>query len=291
MLGATLEDDKIKYFVSRRGFPGIILKKVLWSHPRKQQKIALSQPVMHMGNALLRVRTNLSGVKSVTPARKYLITLTNLPQSREAAEKCIASAKLYGEDETLEIFSAVDRFCAEAFFVGHGLSWISRGRTSVREAAMGCFASHFSLWLKCMELNEPIIILEHDVVFVSKVPTLRFRHIASLSQCEAWDAMSKVKAGYRENTENYYPFSYMKGAGAYAITPDGARLLVNDARSGVTFGTDNFIRKNVVSIVDYRPAPFHHFTYFSSLNAATAATVWGRYQSSEGHLDAGKSEE
>ena len=27
------------------------------------------------------------------------------------------------------------------------------------------FASHYLLWKKCVELNEPILILEHDVIF------------------------------------------------------------------------------------------------------------------------------
>ena len=33
----------------------------------------------------------------------------------------------------------------------------------------GCFLSHYSLWKKCIELKEPIIILEHDVEFNDKV--------------------------------------------------------------------------------------------------------------------------
>ena len=32
-----------------------------------------------------------------------------------------------------------------------------------------CFLSHYSLWKKCVELKEPIMILEHDVEFNDKV--------------------------------------------------------------------------------------------------------------------------
>ncbi len=31
---------------------------------------------------------------------------------------------------------------------------------------IGCFLSHYRLWQKCIELNEELMILEHDVVFI-----------------------------------------------------------------------------------------------------------------------------
>ncbi len=289
VLGAPITDDKIKHFVrGKHKFPGRILKKLVWSHPRKQQKIALSKTAVRIGNTLLHARMNLAGIKPIVPVKRYLITLVNLPQSCKAAEKCIESAKLYEENANLNVFSAIDQFHAESFFVEHGLSWISRAKRNIRRAAMGCFASHFSLWLKCMKLDEPIIILEHDVIFVSKVSALKFRHIAMLSRSELWELLA-VKPEGRENTENYYPFSYMRGAGAYAITPEGAHFLVEDARLGVAFAVDNFIRREIVDIVDYRPEPFHHISYFSSISTATteyesALTVWDKYKSHKKHF-------
>ena len=136
---------------------------------------------------------------------------------------------------------------------------------SIREAVQGCFASHYSLWLKCMELDQPIIILEHDAVFVSKIPALRFKHVAMLAYSPDWPSTEGLYA-VKENTENYYPFSYMRGLGAYAVTPSGACILVENARRGVTFAADNFVRRGIVSIVDFRPAPFNQLTYFSLLS-------------------------
>lgn len=44
------------------------------------------------------------------------------------------------------------------------------GSKLIREGALGdsekaCFASHLSLWKKCLELDEPIFILEDDITF------------------------------------------------------------------------------------------------------------------------------
>ena len=31
---------------------------------------------------------------------------------------------------------------------------------------MACFVSHYRLWYKCKDLNEPILVLEHDAIFI-----------------------------------------------------------------------------------------------------------------------------
>lgn len=35
---------------------------------------------------------------------------------------------------------------------------------------VACFMSHHRLWTKCVELDEPILVLEHDAVFTEKLP-------------------------------------------------------------------------------------------------------------------------
>ena len=36
-------------------------------------------------------------------------------------------------------------------------------------ARVACFFSHYDLWKKCVDLNEPIFIFEHDVLFTKKI--------------------------------------------------------------------------------------------------------------------------
>ena len=37
-------------------------------------------------------------------------------------------------------------------------------KTPLTKGEVGCFLSHWRLWEKCIELNEPILILEDDAV-------------------------------------------------------------------------------------------------------------------------------
>ena len=39
-----------------------------------------------------------------------------------------------------------------------------------------CALSHFSLWKKCAEMNKPIVILEHDAVFIKKFDPEKYVH-------------------------------------------------------------------------------------------------------------------
>ena len=116
--GVSITDEKIRYFLDRRhGFPGQILKNLFWSHPRKRQKVALSRVSIGVGNARLHAGMSRAGIKPVKPARKYVITLIEVPKSREAAEKCITSAKQYGENQNLEAFPAIDQSSAKSFLL------------------------------------------------------------------------------------------------------------------------------------------------------------------------------
>ena len=44
-------------------------------------------------------------------------------------------------------------------------SLLFRGK-EMSDGERACFASHYSLWQKCVELNEPIVVLEDDVLFL-----------------------------------------------------------------------------------------------------------------------------
>lgn len=48
-----------------------------------------------------------------------------------------------------------------------------------------CFASHYSLWQKCVELNEPIVVIEDDVELEEEfLAKLRVWHRVSMYMCD-----------------------------------------------------------------------------------------------------------
>jgi GR25 family glycosyltransferase involved in LPS biosynthesis len=94
----------------------------------------------------------------------------------------------------------------------------------------GCFYSHYSLWKKCVELDEPIIIWEDDIVLKR-----------SFIEVD-WDDVLVVALGHPTKSVRYLHFlespegtpkaetyfnSSMPGCCGYAIKPHAARKLIN----------------------------------------------------------------
>lgn len=222
----------------------------------------------------------MAGAKSTTIEKKFIITLMKDPPSRVAAAKCMQSIRQHGGGD-IKYFAAIDEHNAASVLKEHGIAWTSLGNRGAQGARMGCFASHFLLWLKCIECNEPIMILECDALFVRSIPSqLRFRHVINLADGKyrkdylpqsvlkfldtysPWRGMlhSVMPCFFKHNHtlmhgEVYCSGQCLPGAVAYAISPRGAQRLVKRAKATSACEADMFIRKPVVDIVEYIPLP------------------------------------
>lgn len=195
------------------------------------------------------VPIRIRNLPAVRPEKKFIITLVDRPVSLQAAKRCIESARAHGEEKHLEIMPAIDRFHSEAFFRQHGLTWnkrVSEGGGTDNLAGMGCFASHYSLWKRCMEYGEPIIILEHDVRFIRPVPPLRFRHVIILGEQYKGSVLGL-------GPEVYHRHNHLWGTHAYAITPEGAERLLRQAARELLPPVDWFMRKKHIDILACGP--------------------------------------
>ena len=190
--------------------------------------------------------------------RKYIISLTDVPESLAGTKRCISSAKHHGEDRGMEIFPGVKKEESLAFFLEHGLTFTStpgHEETFDVSAEMGCFASHYLLWEKCVELDEPIMILEDDVEFCAPVLPLRFKEIIHLGKPSSqWNA-GIVAALSDKHQEVYNPFDHLLGTYAYGITPMAARKLIDAAHKIVIRPVDRFISSRTCDILFYLPHP------------------------------------
>lgn len=151
-----------------------------------------------------------------------------------------------------EYFDAID---GETYIPGKETKIINYNSLGYSKAAIGCAMSHLSLWNKCIELNEPIIIMEDDA-FVSYDFE---KHINSVFKMlpQNWDILQlcyncdSILGFANTNFENAYTFFSKKnfndkdihefqhsninptiaklnmsfGTGCYAITPSGAKNL------------------------------------------------------------------
>ena len=234
------------------------------------------------------VRLRVQTIKPFKPTKKFIITLTSLPLSVKTTERCIRSARQYNEHHGLEIMSAVDKFQAQQFFLQHQLSY-QHCRTLDEDPLpeMGCFASHYKLWQRCIDLGEPIIILEHDAIFCASIPPLRFKHVLILSRratltpdCCFFDFPT-----FRQPRpwEIFFPMRVLPGAHGYAITPEGARILVKAARTQLTYATDLFVNKDKVDILYFHPYLVDFTCDYSThknraLSKISCQEVWESYR-------------
>lgn len=109
--------------------------------------------------------------------------------------------------------------------VGEG----DQGKLS-RPGVIGCFYSHYNLWLKCIDLGEPIMIFEDDVKFYRGFEKIDWDDVLILSLGKS-SFLGDPWMTYLENPSgNPQPITWrnfsMPGASGYAIKPHAAQALV-----------------------------------------------------------------
>jgi GR25 family glycosyltransferase involved in LPS biosynthesis len=114
----------------------------------------------------------------------------------------------------------------------------------------GCFYSHFRLWQKCVELNEPIIIWEDDIVLTRPYIPVDWTDVLILAL--GHPSKTEKYRHYLENpqgipTAKPYFQSSMPGCCGYALKPHAAKKLVN-IYANTFLPADNAINQHHVII-------------------------------------------
>jgi len=109
--------------------------------------------------------------------KAFVITLFNDKYSVQSAENTLKTARQMNDDLHIEMVRAVtpDKIKDNTYsYPKEGETSTYEGMTLVGYKAkdvgkkVACSLSHMHLWNKCVEMNEPIMILEHDAVFTRK---------------------------------------------------------------------------------------------------------------------------
>lgn len=174
--------------------------------------------------------------------RAFVITLKGHAYSEACAARCIGSAR--GID--VERFDAVGPDRSESLLRERGLRWTwGPGGAGLRHhpyggglpARLGCALSHFLLWERCAELGEPILILEHDAVFLRAWPEFEFDGICQVNDPDGatrrgrWWSEQMAKRGpgvfpATWVTEDRSVPDGLAGNSAYVIKPHAALDLI-----------------------------------------------------------------
>jgi glycosyl transferase family 25 len=170
--------------------------------------------------------------------KAYVIGLTRIPSSFDSAIQVYTQLKEYGletyfhegtyGDQVEEIFANEGRILYHTSFKGNPVDDEYK-QSCMRLGVMACFHSHYRLWKKCVELDEPILIFEDDVIFEQEwIPV-------------DWEDVLLVATGKSVYKDEWYaeklynpvgnPMAVglnrkvMPGAVGYGLTPQGATKL------------------------------------------------------------------
>lgn len=169
--------------------------------------------------------------------KSYVIYLPQFETSTQWANHALATGLEYKWN--VELFAGVDgRTVADAGWDNTGIA-INQTNPKCRDmmqrpGVRGCFLSHYALWNRCLELDAPIGIFEHDIEFCKPVPTVEFDHLLKL---EGFSLKKPRPAG------NWY-----EGARAYILKPAGAQRLVNWVKTNGAIAADVCIGLDVLNI-------------------------------------------
>lgn len=186
----------------------------------------------------------------------FVIYTPGDPISVKLAARCIESAKEF--NLSIEGAEGFPKLEARKYAVEHGLQFgfdyleYQRIRP-LRDSQIAIFIAHRNLWSKCVALNVPITIFEHDAYLVAPIQDIPYRHVMNY-QRQLWDDPdwiwhSKLQPLVdRANKPGTAKYICLPGAAAYSITPTAAQklLVIKDM-----LPLDLFINKNIVEIDDY----------------------------------------
>jgi GR25 family glycosyltransferase involved in LPS biosynthesis len=114
---------------------------------------------------------------------------------------------------------------------------------------VGCFYSHYRLWKKCVELNEPIFIFEDDVIVIRNYIPVEFSEVLIVA-IGSWSEIYDTDVT-QDPTEppiaKDFDGKCLPGAVGYGITPKAAKKLIKEYSRTFT-AADSAVRSSVVNI-------------------------------------------
>ena len=173
----------------------------------------------------------------------FVITITGHDYSERVARRCIESANI-----PIQTFDAIGPDRSLHILEKEGLKWTwGLGYRGMKHkpyggnhaSRVGCLLSHYLLWKKCAR-DGPLLILEHDAVFLRPFEEFEFKSICQLNDPRGatprgdwWsDRMKERGPGVWEKTRVFDDSrpDGLAGNSAYVIKPHAAQKLIELVR-------------------------------------------------------------
>ena len=156
---------------------------------------------------------------------------------RCAERRAMVAASLEAAGVPFEIARAVDGKAGEhlAFPNYSERTMLERTGRTLSAGEVGCFASHYRLWQTCVELGQPIAVIEDDVIVAPDFATvlaLAEGEIARRKLIRLYAVTERRHVALADLAPPFQLIRYLKGpygTQAYVVSPDGAKALIDKA--------------------------------------------------------------
>lgn len=167
---------------------------------------------------------------SISVSNVFVISLQRSVERREKIAKEMAEKSI-----SFTFFDAVDGhqrapdFAADYDYAKR--LWLTSGYMPSK-GELGCYASHYALWVKCIEMGEPIVVCEDDITLSDEAPRILSFALEKAQQYGFVRLEDIEPGGERIQVESsdsgivYLMKDNYGGTRAYAISPSAAMRLV-----------------------------------------------------------------
>lgn len=199
----------------------------------------------------------------------YIITLKGNTTSERLSDRCQSSCEQV--EQPYRVWDAFDGTSGEIIYPKHAIDqdhyrFLKRMNDKLTITEIATILSHYSLWARCVRIDRPIVILEHDAIMVQRYSWHdgwnQINYLGNYSQLKTgWPSFPPHSAA----TRNY---KFICRAHAYAVDPAVARQLVSHIiRFGLSAPADMLIRADIFPLVQ---------TGFYAFDAPDETTITGR---------------
>jgi hypothetical protein len=200
----------------------------------------------------MNLRDALSYTYDIKVANTYILTLPTSKQSVRMTKRCVESCEKVGQKH--ELWEGFDGLGEGIVAPKHlekepWLKWIKCPNSALKNGEVAAFLGHVSLWAKCIELDRPIVILEHDAVMAKKFEEHPCLNAIIYLGCEEQQE-GKLQVMPVPVHLKWQGLNCLYKAHAYSVDPFIARRLMGSVVSGgITRSIDVFMRADVYTQV------------------------------------------
>lgn len=197
--------------------------------------------------------------------KAFIITMIGHELSEKLSLECRTQASKF--DVQVEIFPAIwgEEIQKQLDKLELKLGRVKPGKMT--PGHYGNFLSHYNLWLKCIDINEAILVLEHDGYLQRSIPSNlceKFTDICKLDNLNPYavdydtdviknldkDIIVKPIEQIKRKKAGFYSW----GVYGYIIKPEGAKKLITYISENGFIATDNQVATDVLDVMTCSPS-------------------------------------